>query len=227
MELKKIAVIHTDFPEKFGIPRQSNLADTRGRIVLEEEYRREEAVRGLEDYSYLWLIWEFSEGKREEWSPTVRPPRLGGNCRMGVFATRSPFRPNPLGLSSVKLDRIEVTEKEGPVLYVTGADLLDGTPIYDIKPYLPYVDSHPEEKSGFAGKVQDYALSVCDENGVLDGIGEEDRKVLFQILEQDPRPSYQNDPERIYGMAYAGMNVKFRVEGEKLFIVGVESEDTI
>lgn len=136
MELKKIAVIHTDFPEKFGIPRQSNLADTRGRIVLEEEYRREEAVRGLEDYSYLWLIWEFSEGKREEWSPTVRPPRLGGNCRMGVFATRSPFRPNPLGLSSVKLDRIEVTEKEGPVLYVTGADLLDGTPIYDIKPYL-------------------------------------------------------------------------------------------
>ena len=140
MELKKIAVIHTDFPEKFGIPRQSNLADTRGRIVLEEEYRREEAVRGLEDYSYLWLIWEFSEGKREEWSPTVRPPRLGGNCRMGVFATRSPFRPNPLGLSSVKLDRIEVTEKEGPVLYVTGADLLDGTPIYDIKPYLPYVD---------------------------------------------------------------------------------------
>lgn len=227
MELKKIAVIHTDFPEKFGIPRQSNLADTRGRIVLEEEYRREEAVRGLEDYSYLWLIWEFSEGKREEWSPTVRPPRLGGNCRMGVFATRSPFRPNPLGLSSVKLDRIEVTEKEGPVLYVTGADLLDGTPIYDIKPYLPYVDSHPEAKSKFAGKVQDYALSVCDENGVLDGIGEEDRKVLFQILEQDPRPSYQNDPERIYGMAYAGMNVKFRVEGEKLFIVGVESEDTI
>ena len=227
MELKKIAVIHTDFPEKFGIPRQSNLADTRGRIVLEEEYRREEAVRGLEDYSYLWLIWEFSEGKREEWSPTVRPPRLGGNCRMGVFATRSPFRPNPLGLSSVKLDRIEVTEKEGPVLYVTGADLLDGTPIYDIKPYLPYVDSHPEAKSGFSGKVQDYALSVCDENGVLDGIGEEDRKVLFQILEQDPRPSYQNDPERIYGMAYAGMNVKFRVEGEKLFIVGVESEDTI
>lgn len=227
MELKKIAVIHTDFPEKFGIPRQSNLADTRGRIVLEEEYRREEAVRGLEDYSYLWLIWEFSEGKREEWSPTVRPPRLGGNCRMGVFATRSPFRPNPLGLSSVKLDRIEVTEKEGPVLYVTGADLLDGTPIYDIKPYLPYVDSHPEAKSGFAGKVQDYALSVCAENGVLDGIGEEDRKVLFQILEQDPRPSYQNDPERIYGMAYAGMNVKFRVEGEKLFIVGVESEDTI
>lgn len=227
MELKKIAVIHTDFPEKFGIPRQSNLADTRGRIVLEEEYRREEAVRGLEDYSYLWLIWEFSEGKREEWSPTVRPPRLGGNCRMGVFATRSPFRPNPLGLSSVKLDRIEVTEKEGPVLYVTGADLLDGTPIYDIKPYLPYVDSHPEAKSGFAGKVQDYALFVCDENGVLDGIGEEDRKVLFQILEQDPRPSYQNDPERIYGMAYAGMNVKFRVEGEKLFIVGVESEDTI
>ena len=227
MELKKIAVIHTDFPEKFGIPRQSNLADTRGRIVLEEEYRREEAVRGLEDYSYLWLIWEFSEGKREEWSPTVRPPRLGGNCRMGVFATRSPFRPNPLGLSSVKLDRIEVTEKEGPVLYVTGADLLDGTPIYDIKPYLPYVDSHPEAKNGFAGKVQDYALSVCDENGVLDGIGEEDRKVLFQILEQDPRPSYQNDPERIYGMAYAGMNVKFRVEGEKLFIVGVESEDTI
>ena len=227
MELKKIAVIHTDFPEKFGIPRQSNLADTRGRIVLEEEYRREEAVRGLEDYSYLWLIWEFSEGKREEWSPTVRPPRLGGNCRMGVFATRSHFRPNPLGLSSVKLDRIEVTEKEGPVLYVTGADLLDGTPIYDIKPYLPYVDSHPEAKSGFSGKVQDYALSVCDENGVLDGIGEEDRKVLFQILEQDPRPSYQNDPERIYGMAYAGMNVKFRVEGEKLFIVGVESEDTI
>ncbi len=226
--LRVIARIRSDFTTKFGIPRQSGLVpEQKAVIVFEPEYRDANALRGLAGFSHIWLIWGFSEVHQEGWSPMVKPPRLGGNKRMGVFATRSPFRPNPIGLSSVRLLGMEARPGFGTVLCVAGVDLMDGTPIYDIKPYLPYVDSHPEAKSGFAGKVQDYALSVCDENGVLDGIGEEDRKVLFQILEQDPRPSYQNDTERIYGMAYAGMNVKFRVEGEKLFIVGVESEDTI
>ena len=227
MELKKIAVIHTDFPEKFGIPRQSNLADTRGRIVLEEEYRREEAVRGLEDYSYLWLIWEFSEGKREEWSPTVRPPRLGGNCRMGVFATRSPFRPNPLGLSSVKLDRIEVTEKEGPVLYVTGADLLDGTPIYDIKPYIRYADSHPEALSGYTDNVEWEEAEVVFPSEMeakfrsLGRASAEDVSVLKKVLAQKPVPRYQHDSGKIYGMPYKACDIRFKVAGGRIEVVDV------
>ena len=227
MELRKIAVIRTDFPEKFGIPRQSGLAGTHARIIFEEEYRKEEAFRGLEEYSHIWLIWEFSEAKREKWSPTVRPPRLGGNMRMGVFATRSPFRPNALVLSCVKLDRIEMTKKEGPVLHVTGADILDGTPIYDIKPYLPYVDSHPEATSGFAGKVQDYELKVVDERNLLGEMEEAKRHALLEILAQDPRPSYQNDPDRIYGMAYGGQDVKFRVDGNVLYLTEIINRNDI
>lgn len=220
--LKKIAHIRTDFPEKFGIPRQSNLADTRAEIVFEPEYRNPDAVRGLEEYSYLWILWEFSEAKRDTWSPTVRPPRLGGNQRVGVFATRSPFRPNAIGLSSVKLERVELRKDAGPVLHVTGADLLDGTPIYDIKPYLPYVDSHPDARGGFAEEKKDETLEVEIPQKWLEKIPQEKRAPLVQILAQDPRPSYQNDPERIYGMAYAGMEVKFRVADGNVYVEKIE-----
>ena len=223
LTLKKIATIRTDFSEKFGIPRQSNLADTRGEILFEAEYRNPDAVRGLEEYSHLWLIWEFSESVRETWSPTVRPPRLGGNKRIGVFATRSPFRPNPLGLSSVKLERVEMRENVGPVLHVIGADLLDGTPIYDIKPYLPYVDSHPEAQGGFAERKKAYALKVVCREVWTEKIPEEKRDTLLQILAQDPRPSYQNDPERVYGMAFAGLEVKFRVAEGVLEVTDIEN----
>ena len=198
--LKTIAHIHTDFPTKFGVPRQSGLVDTKAEIIFEPEYRSEEAVRELEMYSHLWLIWEFSESVRDTWSPTVRPPRLGGNKRVGVFATRSPFRPNPLGLSCVRLESIEYRTSEGPVLHVVGADMMDGTPIYDIKPYLPYVDAHPEAKGGFAEEVKDYRLEVEFPEEWLKLIPEEKRAVLLEILAQDARPSYQKDEERIYGM---------------------------
>ena len=227
MEMKKgrlirpIAHIHTEFPTKFGIPRQSGLAETRGEIIFEPEYRNPDAVRGLEGYSHLWLIWEFSETIRENWSPTVRTPRLGGNERRGVFATRSPFRPNPIGLSCVKLKDIENRGKEGMVRWVEGADLMDGTPIYDIKPYLPYVDSHPHAKGGFAETVCDYELEVEFSERWLSVVPEEVRTSLFQILSQDPRPSYQNDPDRIYGMEYAGMEVRFQVCGTKLTVCEV------
>lgn len=220
--LKKIATIHTDFPEKFGIPRQSNLADTRGEIVFEPEYRNPDAVRGLEAYSHLWILWEFSESVRDRWSPTVRPPRLGGNKRVGVFATRSPFRPNPIGLSCVRLKRVEFNEETGPVLYVTGADILDGTSVYDIKPYLPYADSYPEAAGGFAHEVKEYALKVEIPAECFEQIPVDKRESLQQILSQDPRPSYQNDPERVYGMAYAGMEIKFKVNEGHLFVCGVE-----
>ncbi len=206
-----IAHIRTDFSEKFGIPRQSGLAAVRGQIIFEKKYRSKEAVRGIEMYSHLWLLWEFSESVREKWSPTVRPPRLGGNERIGVFATRSPFRPNPIGLSCVKLDRVEMNESCGPVLHVTGADLMDNTPIYDIKPYLPYVDSHPEAEGGFAQECKNYRLEVTFSEQCREMFGQEELEVLEEILSQDPRPSYQNDPERVYGMAYAGREVKFRV----------------
>ena len=222
MEVKVIARIHTDFPEKFGIPRQSGLAETKAQIIFEEEYRNPDAVRGMEDFTHLWLLWEFSEAKRDTWSPTVRPPRLGGNRRVGVFATRSPFRPNPIGLSSVRLDQVELTSEYGPVLHVTGADLMDGTPIYDIKPYLPYVDSHPDATDGFAGDVKEYALEVEIADRLLEKVPEEKRAALLEILAQDPRPSYQNDPERVYGMAYAGVEVKFRVKEGKVVVLVVE-----
>ena len=217
-----IARIHTDFPTKFGIPRQSGLIpDLKAEIVFEPEYRNPDALRGIEEFSHLWLIWEFSGAVRKEWSPTVRPPRLGGNTRMGVFATRSPFRPNPVGLSSVQLDSVELHTDRGPVLHVSGADLMDGTPIYDIKPYLPYVDAHPEASGGFAHKKQTYHLEVHIPDEGMKKIPEEKRKVLMQILSQDPRPSYQNDPERVYGMGFAGFEVKFRVEGSTLYVVSV------
>ena len=222
--MKIIARIHSDFPEKFGIPRQSGLVpDTRARIVFEPEYRNPDALRGIEGYSHLWLIWSFSRAERDTWSPTVRPPRLGGNVRMGVFATRSPFRPNAIGLSSVTLEKIELSTPEGPVLTVGGADLMDGTPIFDIKPYLPHVDSHPDARGGFAAEKAGYRLSVVFPPALLQQIEEEKREALRGVLENDPRPSYQNDPNRVYGVAFAGKNVKFTVDGGVLTVRGIES----
>ena len=219
--MKKIATIHTDFPEKFGIPRQSNLADARGKIVFEPEYRNPDAVRGIEEYSYLWIIWEFSESIREDWSPTVRPPRLGGNKRVGVFATRSPFRPNPLGLSSVRLEKVEIREDLGPVLHVVGVDMLDGTPVYDIKPYLPYVDSHPDAEGGFGTRKKGYELLVEWDDKWNEMVPVEKRETLRRILAQDPRPAYQNDPERIYGMMFSGLEIKFRVREGCLKVISI------
>ena len=218
--MKVIARIHTDFPTKFGIPRQSGIiASLQGRIVFEPEYRNAEAVRGLEEFSHIWLIWEFSEAVREDWSPTVRPPRLGGNVRKGVFATRSPFRPNPIGLSSVKLESIETDTKLGPVLYVTGADLMDGTPIYDIKPYIAYTDSHPDAISGFASKPAEYLLKVDFPEALLQIIPEAQRESLMDVLAHDPRPQYHDDPKRVYGMEFGGMEVKFQVDEKRLKVV--------
>ena len=222
--MKIIARIHSDFPEKFGIPRQSGLVpDTRARIVFEPEYRNPDALRGIEGYSHLWLIWSFSRAERDTWSPTVRPPRLGGNTRVGVFATRSPFRPNAIGLSSVTLEKIELSTPDGPVLTVGGADLMDGTPIFDIKPYLPHVDSHPDARGGFAAEKAGYRLSVVFPPALLQQIEEEKREALRGVLENDPRPSYQNDPNRVYGVAFAGKNVKFTVDGGVLTVRGIES----
>ena len=217
--MKVIARIHTDFPTKFGIPRQSGIiASLQGRIVFEPDYRQPEAVRGLEDFSHLWLIWEFSEAKREEWSPTVRPPRLGGNIRKGVFATRSPFRPNPIGLSCVKWERIEIDLKLGPVIYVSGIDMMDGTPIYDIKPYIAYTDSCPEAISGFASQSADYLLEVEISENQMQQVPENLRKSLISVLAHDPRPQYHDDPERVYGMAFGDMEVKFKVTQKKLIV---------
>ena len=220
--MKPIAHIETDFPTKFGIPRQSGIiASLQGRIVFEPEYRNAEAVRGLEDFSHLWLIWEFSEAVREDWSPTVRPPRLGGNVRKGVFATRSPFRPNPIGLSCVKLERIEIDPKDGPVIYVSGIDMMDGTPIYDIKPYIAYTDSHPEAVSGFASKPAEYLLEVEFPEALLQKVSESQRESLIAVLQHDPRPQYHDDPERVYGMVFGALEVKFRVVGTLLSVVSV------
>ena len=205
--LKYIAKIQTDFPTKFGIPRQSGLVNTKGTIVFEPEYRKEEALKGLEECSHLWLIWEFSETVRTGWSPTVRPPRLGGNKRCGVFATRSPFRPNPIGLSCVKLTGIKKHPEKGMVIEVEGADLMDGTPIFDIKPYLPYADCVPDARGGFADVVKVESPEIY-----LSKLPEEHRECVRQILAGDPRPSYQNDPDRVYGMEYAGYEIKFRVK---------------
>ncbi len=220
--MKTIARIHTDFPTKFGIPRQSGIIDSlQGRIVFEPEYRNAEAVRGLEEFSHIWILWEFSEAVRDEWSPTVRPPRLGGNVRKGVFATRSPFRPNPIGLSSVKLESVEIDPKLGPVLHVSGADLMDGTPIYDIKPYIAYTDSHPDAVSGFASKPAEYLLEVDFPKALLQSVPEHQRESLIAVLQHDPRPQYHDDPKRVYGMAFGGMEVKFKVEEGLLTVVGI------
>ena len=221
-EMKVIAHIHTDFPSKFGIPRQSGLADTKAEIVFVPKYRNPDALRGLDAYSHLWLIWCFSEAVQENFRPMVRPPRLGGNTRVGVFATRSPYRPNPLGLSSVKLEEIVWEGPQGPILRVTGADLLDGTPIYDIKPYLPYVDCHQDAVGGFTEEARKYHLKVEWERSVLGKLSREKQLELEQILSQDPRPSYQEDKERVYGMEYAGMEVKFRVEETELKVLEIK-----
>lgn len=220
--MKIIARIHSEFPEKFGIPRQSGLVEAlSAQVIFEPEYRNPDAVRGLEDFSHLWLIWEFSQAVRESWSPTVRPPRLGGNERMGVFATRSPFRPNPIGLSCVGLERVELHPKLGPVLHVRGADLMDGTPIYDIKPYLPYADCKPEASSGFAPQ-PGTTLAVDIPERWLALIPEEKRGVLKGVLAQDPRPAYQRDPSRVYGLTFAGLEVKFTVTDGVLTVCQVE-----
>lgn len=221
--LKVIARIRSDFPAKFGIPRQSGLVDSlRARVVFEPAYRVPEAVRGLEDFSHVWLIWQFSQAVREEWSPTVRPPRLGGNRRLGVFATRSPFRPNALGLSAVGLERVELDAELGPVLHVTGADLLDGTPIYDVKPYLPYADAYPEALGGFTDRTPRRRLEVRCPEELLARVPEEKREALLGVLAEDPRPSYQSDRSRVYGMAFAGMEVRFTVAGDVLTVVHMD-----
>ena len=224
-QFRIIAHIENDYTEKFGIPRQSGLVQSlTSRIIFEPEYRNAEAFRGIEGYSHLWLLWYFSEADREgEWSPTVRPPRLGGNTRVGVFATRSPFRPNPVGLSSVRLERVETDRKLGPVLYVSGADLLNGTPIFDIKPYLAYVDSHPEAKDGFALNQTEGTLRVEFPEELIAEIPEEKREGLGEILSQDPRPQYQNDPERVYKMRFGNQEVHFRVTEGVLTVCNVKN----
>ncbi|MBC8584413.1 tRNA (N6-threonylcarbamoyladenosine(37)-N6)-methyltransferase TrmO [Youxingia wuxianensis] len=220
--LQIIARIYSDFPTKFGIPRQSGLIDTlKAKIIFEPEYRNPDALRGLEGYSHLWLIWQFSQAIREKWSPTVRPPRLGGNLRMGVFATRSPFRPNPIGLSCVRLERIILKGEDGPVLYISGADLMSGSPIYDIKPYLPYTDSHPDAAGGFASQNQEISLQVHISKELLDRVAPEQREPLLAVLAHDPRPAYQSSPDRIYGMEYAEYEIRFSVEGELLTVLDV------
>ena len=222
MELKAIARIETDFPEKFGIPRQSGLVEElKGTIVFESEYRKAEALKGLEGYNYIWLLWQFEGVERDNWSVTVRPPRLGGNKHMGVFATRSPFRPNPIGLSSVKLERMEWDTDRGPVLHVSGVDLRHNTPIYDIKPYLPYVDCHMDATGGFAHEVKDYELQVVFPEELLARFPAEKQAAIIAVLKQDPRPSYHNDPTRKYGVAFAGHDVRFVVDGEVLTVIEV------
>lgn len=222
MQLKTIAHIRNDFTEKFGIPRQSGLVQSAlSQIIFEPQYRNTEALRGLEQYTHLWLIWQFSEAVRDEWSPTVRPPRLGGNKRMGVFATRSPFRPNPLGLSCVRLEAIDHHTAEGPVITVSGADIMNGTPIYDIKPYLPYADSYPEASNGFALCDKGAQLNVIIPEELGEIIPESKRAALMEILAQDPRPQYHNQPDRIYTMSFGGFEVSFTVNSGTLTVCGI------
>ena len=224
MEIKPIAHIKTEFPEKFGVPRQSGLAKgLRGRIIFEPEYRNPDALRGLEGFSHLWLIWEFSANRTtRDWQPTVRPPRLGGNAHIGVFATRSPFRPNPLGLSCVEIGSIDLFTEDGPVITVKGADLMDGTPIYDIKPYIRYADSRQQAVCGYVDSLDERSLKVVFPSELSESIA--DTSVipsLVETLRLDPRPSYHDDPERIYGLSFAGMNVRFQVKGQILTVVDV------
>ena len=217
-----IARMRSDFPTKFGIPRQPHLVEElHSTIVFEPEYRNADALRGLEGFSHLWVIWQFSEAVRSGWSPTVRPPRLGGNTRMGVFATRSPFRPNSLGLSSVKLLGVEHTKEYGTVLHVGGADLMDGTPIFDIKPYIPYGDCHPEATGGFTDTAGDFLLEVDFPEGLLAILPEEKRSAAIAVLSHDPRPSYQRKPDRIYGLTFAGFDIRFTVSDKKLTVCEV------
>ena len=222
VEINIIARMHSDFPTKFGIPRQSGLVDSlRSTIVFEPEYRNSDALRGLEDFSHLWIVWQFSEAVRTEWSPTVRPPRLGGNTRMGVFATRSPFRPNNLGLSSVKLIGLEETRKHGTVIHVAGADLMDGTPIFDIKPYIPYSDCHTDATGGFTDTAGDFLLHVNFPEDLLMLLPETKRDSAIGVLSHDPRPSYQRKPDRVYGLTFAGFDIRFRVQEDTLTVLEV------
>lgn len=219
-----IARIKNDFDTKFGVPRQSGLVKSlRSTIIFEPEFRNDDALRGITDFSHLWLIWQFSENMRREWSPTVRPPRLGGNTRLGVFATRSSFRPNSLALSSVELIGIEKTEKFGTVIHVAGADLMDGTPIFDIKPYLPYSDCHPEATSGFVSGADDFLLTVDFPAALLDKVPADKRQPLIEVLSHDPRPSYQQDADRVYGLSFGGLNIRFQVNEKVLQVIDVES----
>lgn len=216
--MKQVATFHSPFGSKFGVPRQAGVvADVRGSIVFTKDYRTDDAIRGMEDFDYIWLIWGFSANKHEARGVTVRPPRLGGNRQMGVFATRSPFRPNPIGLSSVRIDHIDHDCPDAPVIHVLGADLMDGTPIYDIKPYIPYTDAHPEARGGFTDTMQWQPLEVCIPAEFEPHVSTELRK----ILAQDPRPHYHNDPMRIYGMAYNGKDIRFKVDGNTLTIVEI------
>lgn len=217
-----IARIHTEFPDKFGIPRQSGLVDSlRGEIIFEPAFRDPAAIKGIEEFSHIWLIWEFSEAKKDRISLTVAPPRLGGKVRKGVFATRSPFRPNSLGLSSVKLEEVRIDEKKGPVLVVSGADLLDGTPIYDIKPYLPYADAHPEAQGGFGEAHRDDAIEVIFPKTLLEKLPLEKRRAAYDVLAQDPRAAYNKKEDYVYGMTFAGYDIRFIVRGEVLTVVDV------
>ena len=223
IQMQVIARMKSDFPTKFGIPRQSGLAESvRSTIVFEPAFRNPDALRGIEDFSHLWLIWQFSAAANKPWSPTVRPPRLGGNTRVGVFATRSPFRPNSLGLSSVKLEGVENHPDLGPVIHVSGADLMDGTPIFDIKPYIPYADCHPDAAGGFTHSGKDFSLEVHFPSQLLEKLPEEKREGLLQVLSQDPRPSYHSDPERLYGLPFGGFDIRFTVRDGTLTVSEVE-----
>lgn len=220
--LQVVARIRSDFPTKFGIPRQSGIvSQLRASVVFEPPFRNPDALRGLEGFSHLWLIWEFSESVRSGWSPTVRPPRLGGNTRMGVFATRSPFRPNPLGLSCVRLEAIEQDPELGHILIVSGADLMDGTPIFDIKPYVPYADCHPDAIGGFASAPAEARLEVACPPELLELVPAASREALLGVLAQDPRPAYQHKPGRVYGLDFAGCNVRFTVDGDRLTVTEI------
>lgn len=222
MEMKPIAYIHNDYTAKFGIPRQSGLVEeVVSTIVFEPEYRNEDALRGLEDFSHLWIIWQFSKAVRSDWSPTVRPPRLGGNARMGVFATRSPFRPNEIGLSSVRISGIEHTKEFGAVIHVEGADLMDGTPIFDIKPYIPYSDCHLNATGGFTDVADSFLLTVDIGDDLLSKVPVDKREALVGVLNHDPRPSYQQDPDRIYGLSFAGLNIRFKVDNSTLTVLDI------
>ena len=220
--MKIIARVRSDFSTKFGVPRQSALAEElTSRLVFEPEFRDENALRGIEQFSHLWLVWMFSENAEAGWSPTVRPPRLGGNTRVGVFASRSPFRPNPIGLSCVRLIRVERDPKLGPVLVLAGADLMDGTPVFDVKPYIPYTDAHPDAAPGYTAQTIRHELKVDFSAEMLRVVPEDKRNALISVLRQDPRPSYQNDPNRVYGFTFAGVEVRFRVEGDTLIVCAV------
>ena len=227
MQIKPIAYIRTEFPEKFGVPRQSSLAGSlRGRVVFEPEYRNPEALRGLDGFSHIWLIWEFSANRRDkgQWQPTVRPPRLGGNAHMGVFATRSPFRPNPLGLSCVEVESILIDDEEGPVIVVKGADMMDSTPIYDIKPYIRYADCRPHACCGYVDSLDETMLKVVLPKELAEKVGDKSIiPALIETLQLDPRPSYHDDPQRLYGLCFSGYNVKFRVEAQVLTVTDIQT----